>query len=63
MIDEELRQQVSQTVGATKSVLALFFNPKESAIADLLPQDTAFGLGVVRMSLNPEKSRIHSAAI
>jgi hypothetical protein len=28
-----------------------------------LPQDTAFGLGVVRMSLNPEKSRIHSAAI
>jgi hypothetical protein len=41
-IDGELPQQVRQAIGATKSVLMVFFNPKEFAIADLLRQDTSF---------------------
>jgi hypothetical protein len=42
MIDEELPQRVRQTIGAMKSMLMVFFNPKEFAIVDLLPQDTSF---------------------
>jgi hypothetical protein len=40
--DEDLPQRVRQTIGPTKSMLMLFFNPKEFAIVDLLPQDTSF---------------------
>jgi hypothetical protein len=40
-IDEELPQRVHQTIGATKSMLMVFFNPKEFTIVDLLPQDTS----------------------
>jgi hypothetical protein len=32
---------MSYTIGATKSMLMGFFNPKELAIMDLLPQDTS----------------------
>jgi hypothetical protein len=41
-IDEELPQRVRQTIGATKSILTVFFNPKEFAIMDFFPQDTFF---------------------
>jgi hypothetical protein len=40
--DEEFPQRVSQTIGATKSMLMVSFNPKEFAIADLLPQNISF---------------------
>jgi hypothetical protein len=41
-IDEALPQRVLHAVGATKSILTVFCNPKEFAIIDLLPQDTSF---------------------
>jgi hypothetical protein len=41
-IDQELPQRVRQTIGATKSMLTVFFNPKELAIVDLLTRDTSF---------------------
>jgi hypothetical protein len=41
-IDEELPQRARQTIGATKSMLGVFFNPNEFAMVDLLPQDTPF---------------------
>jgi hypothetical protein len=41
-IDQELPRQVPQTIGATKSMLMVFFNPKEFAIVDLLPQNRSF---------------------
>jgi hypothetical protein len=42
MINRELPQRVRQTGGATKSVLAVFLNPKEFAIVDLLGQNAVF---------------------
>jgi hypothetical protein len=36
-IDEKLPQRVGQTIEATKSVLMIFFNPKEFAMVYLLP--------------------------
>jgi hypothetical protein len=36
-MDKELPQIVRQIIGATKSMLMIFFNPKEFAILDLLP--------------------------
>jgi hypothetical protein len=41
-MDEELPQRVRQTIWATKSMLTVFFNPKEFAIMNLLPQGTSF---------------------
>jgi hypothetical protein len=41
-IEKELPQRVPQTIGATKSILMLFLNPKKFAIMDLLEQDTSF---------------------
>jgi hypothetical protein len=40
-IDEELPQRVRQTIGVTKSMLTVFFNPKAFTIVALLPQDTS----------------------
>jgi hypothetical protein len=40
--DEELSQRVHQTMGATKSILRVFFNSKEFARVDLLPSDKFF---------------------
>jgi hypothetical protein len=37
-IDEELSQKVHQTTMATKSMLMVFFNPKEFVRVNLLPQ-------------------------
>jgi hypothetical protein len=37
-IDEELPQQVNQTIGATKSMLTVFFNPKEMARVQGVPK-------------------------
>jgi hypothetical protein len=42
MIDGELPQRVRQTIGPTKSMLTVFFNPKEFARVNLLPQDPSF---------------------
>jgi histone-lysine N-methyltransferase SETMAR len=42
LMDEELPHRVCQTTGGTKSMLTIFFNPKEFAIVNLLPQDTSF---------------------
>jgi hypothetical protein len=42
MIDEELPQRVCQTIGATKTMLVVFFNQKEFARVGLLPRDTSF---------------------
>jgi hypothetical protein len=41
-VDDELPQRVRQTIGATISMLTIFFNPKEFTIVDLSPQDTSF---------------------
>jgi hypothetical protein len=41
-VDEELPQRVPQTIGATSSMLTVFFNSKEFTRVDLLPQDTPF---------------------
>jgi hypothetical protein len=44
-IDDELPQQVCQTIRATKSMLMAFFNPKEFTTMDLLPQSTSSTAG------------------
>jgi hypothetical protein len=41
-MDEELPQRGRQTIGATKSMLTVFFNPKLFARENLLPQGTSF---------------------
>jgi hypothetical protein len=41
-VDEELPQRVRRTIGATKSMPMIFFNPKGFGIVDLFPQDTSF---------------------
>jgi hypothetical protein len=40
--DEEWPEQVPQIIGAVKSILVVFLNPKEFAIGDLLPHNTFF---------------------
>jgi hypothetical protein len=40
MIDEKLPQRVRQTTGATKSMLTIFFDTKESVVMNLFPQGT-----------------------
>jgi hypothetical protein len=41
-IDEELPHKMRQTITAIKSMLTVFFNPKEFVIANLLPQGMSF---------------------
>jgi hypothetical protein len=41
-IGKELPQRARRTIGATKLMLLVFFNPKEFAIVDLLPSDNSF---------------------
>jgi hypothetical protein len=41
-MDEELPQRVHHTIRATKSMLMVFFNPKEFTTVDLLSQDISF---------------------
>jgi hypothetical protein len=41
-IDEKLPQRVRQTIRTTKSMSMVFFNPKEFARVNLLPQDISF---------------------
>jgi hypothetical protein len=44
-INQELSQRMRQTFEGTKSVLTVFFNPKEFAIMDLLPQRISLTAG------------------
>jgi hypothetical protein len=41
MIDQDLPQRVCETIGATRSVLTVFFDPREFARVDFLPQNTS----------------------
>jgi histone-lysine N-methyltransferase SETMAR len=41
-IDQELPVRVKQTIGARKSMLTVFFNPRRFAVVDLLPQGATF---------------------
>jgi hypothetical protein len=40
-LEEELPQRVLQTIKATKSMLTVFFNPKQFTLMTLLPQGTS----------------------
>jgi hypothetical protein len=42
IMNDELPQRVCQTIGATGSMLTVFFSPKEFVMVNILSQDTSF---------------------
>jgi hypothetical protein len=41
-LDEEIPQTASETIGANKLILSVFFHPNHFEIVDILPQRTLF---------------------
>jgi hypothetical protein len=61
-IDEELCVRVRRTIGARKSMLTVFFNPKTFAVIDCLPEGTPFNAAYfVAQVVNP-LHQLHSTA-